>query len=128
MTKLRDANDWRAGDVIAEGPDWKGSFFGKCFHCGRPQTWEEYWTFESAGRWTPVVGRVYRNHGNVDRVVIGHGGGRGNFTITPNGKRYIINPACENGGYRDSNKPDKKYATDKQGRFLSHGKKTTTGT
>lgn len=124
---MRDENDWRPGDKIAQGPDWEGSFYTKCHCCGKPKTWDEYWVYGTAGKWEPIVGRVYRVKGNVIRIVIGKGGQRGNFMITPNGKRYIINPACKNGGYRSSNRSDPKYQTDSQGRFVKSGRRSSHG-
>jgi hypothetical protein len=104
---MRDENDWRIGDKITEGPDWRNSF---------RKPWDEHWTFGTAGKWEPIVRKVYRCHGNVIRVNIGHA--RGSFAITVNGKRYILNPACRNGGYRSNNNPDPKYQTDANGRFV----------
>ena len=123
--RLRDANDWRAGDPIEKGPDWEGSFYSTDYHSKEHRTWAEYW--RQHGDYSfPVVGRVNRIKGNVVRISVCRERYRTNqFTITPNGRRYIINPACENGGYRDNNNPDPKYATDNQGRFIRTGKKST---
>lgn len=114
--RLRDPNDWRVGDVVIEGPDFAGSSMTNCHCCGRDKTWSEHWTYGTAGEWTPTVGKVCRVKGNVIRVVIGKR--RGCFSIGPGSKRYILNPACKNGGYRTTNDPDPKYATDSQGRFI----------
>ena len=130
--RLRDPNDWRVGDVVVEGPDWsERNAFGICAHCGKAMTWAEYWAWEqdprnpytrSGKKPVPVVEKVARSRGNVDWIRLS--GGSGSFGIGPKAKRYILNPACKNGGYRETNAPDQKYATDSQGRFI-HAKATT---
>lgn len=122
---LRDANDWRIGDVVVEGPNWADGF-GVCYSCGKPHSWDEYWQREkdpsnpyrrrNAPPPVPIVQLVRRKKGNVVSVALQ---GYKWFTIGPRIERYIINPACINGGYRETNSPDPKYATDSQGRFIS---------
>jgi hypothetical protein len=124
---MRDENDWRPGDKIAQGPAWEGSHFSTCFCCGKPKTWEEHWNAEADGKCDPTVYRVYRVKGNVNRIAIKVGRRRHGFKISPNAKRYIVNPACKNGGYRSTNDPDPKYQTNVQGKFVISGRSSTRG-
>lgn len=117
---MRDANDWRIGDVIIEGPDFKGSWMATDRDTGKVITWEEFWDDGTHVGNTPKVRRVSRCNGNVIRVSIWH---RKVFKIGPRTKRYVLNPACENGGYRTTNDRDPMYQTDNQGRFVHSSKR-----
>lgn len=129
---MRDENDWRPGDKLVEGPDWSDGF-GLCHCCNKPRTWDEYWAWENDERNiyrrrnahpAPVVDLVRRNKGNVTAIRTKDGGW---YCIGPKHKKYLLNPACKNGGYRSSNKPDPKYQTDSQGRFLKSGRCSSHG-
>lgn len=131
MKGLRDPNDWRVGDAVVEGPDWADlNAFGRCGCCGKLKTWDEHWSWERDARNLykhrdkdpkPIVVKVARVHGNVSWIRLS--GVSGCFTIGPKAKKYILNPACKSAGYRDTNEPDPKYATDKQGRFKLNTRK-----
>ena len=108
--KLRDANDWRVGDIVVEGPDWEDSWRGTCYVCGKKQSWQEFWAQAGKPQYNhilkettvgaPVVVLVRRLHGDVHWVRLST---QHDFMIGPRTKRYILNPACTDGGYRQKN-------------------------
>ena len=107
MQNLRGANDWRVGDVVVVGPDWYEGF-GTCHCCGKTQTSEEYFSRENSG--TMIVEKVRRVHGDVGWIALRGWWspyvkryGLNWYRIGPKAKRYILNPNCDRGGYRERN-------------------------